>query len=1566
MTSSMLAGERRWASARRGGMTVLGKVAVPKPINLPSQRLENHGLDPNVEIVPKGTHNWGSKSSSSTSNAWGTSSLSPNANGCSPSLLSGRPSSGESGTRPSTAGSDVNHEPVTNVSGLNSRPSSASGALTSNQASLAASRPRSAETRPGSSQLSRFAEPLPDNSVAWGASSASEKLGMKSSKIDGFSLISGDFPTLGSEKELSGRNPDSQDHSYHSRPSSSSGVVTAGKERIENSVADVSTHGNFRSETATSLRKADTIYGEDQAQAGVEKWHGDPQLYPYSNIPPQHYDAWCVPPVNNHPGGVWYRGPSGGSNFGPPVASGGFPMDPFPYYRPQMPQTAIANKQPVPPPGAGPRRPHQENGEMLRPNVCDPYDRTGMPVSPGVYPGHVPHDAYYGPPMGYYGASERNIALMTMAIGPTAFNGYSGQDVPDSGNPRGRYSGFGPDGKSVVSEQEEPGNPQEARGPYKVLLKQHDGWERKDEQNWNESVTINASGPGGAYHPMNSSWESGRRGDNKDERMRTRKALAEEALEAIDNEGGMALKARALETVGNAKSSDEWPTRKLESADHSAFTFHEVLSTSKDPSLIQKIEGLNAEARASDGKLDVKSTSHRLESNNTLQVRNARTNNSREASGMDTGSLHRTVGFINSASHEDHATPGDRSLQSTAADGILTTRSASGMHGRADYHGSGRLTAEETGGFWRKSQVTDRPGVVSSDFESASVVCQRGHTSVGPPEKSRRFLQEKDGESLPPVSNACDSQAQVRAKMREVAMQHQQQREREEKERTRDQKAKALAKLEELNRRTEAGDGIISKLETVLAGGVVNKKNFVAPAQSTLAGNKSGESNSTVVFNRNANEQGNENSVAGVEKSTTLSIEVVMQAPKPASVVPVLLEQSESLRQDVVHSDSSTGNRLRHVPDNIAAKQNHMGYRQKLKSPSEKNPTEKLISTTISEACSGNVGVTAKSPVSYEDSKEIALNIKSRQPVNPIVGKSSTNNGKMNKSVKSKQRVGESLPAVIGTPALENVVQSDEQRTSEPKLDPGLLQPQTDSKDVLLSSEQRSPVPNEEVHTHLKNQRKYQHAWRLPRTMHANKLTEKFQSGDAVVWAPVRSQKITQVFDAVSQKTAVETFGPSIKIHQPVQNSLKNKRAELERYIPKPFAKEMAQQGSNHQSWILPAIQVTPDQPPGRPESGCCGAERSQTSDASVAKVGSNLESKKVEDRQNRPGKMHGSWHQRGSVEPTDSNESRNAQKSTKHHQLQKSSVISMKDQPRYSDEWNATDGWNIPEEPIPAVVTVVKEQGMTARGKRQSYNEHRSAGHNHDSRERRINSGDIEKVRVQSSSSDMVREDASGPSKENRDAAERLTSHWQPKSHHYLAINQRGSRLNGGQDGVEPGAANKKNSGSQGVVSLPHEADKVPVVRDEQIVSEKRNLVDTSSMGPREAKKVGTHKGHPGSPPESPSKVDGRSDQYTPLGFCKDENQNSHFGLESHGEWTVSRKDNKQHNVNRERQRHYEYQPVGPHNTTKANELEPPKDGSSNSGPRFRQRSQSHSRRGGGNFQGRKTNGVRLDGRYD
>lgn len=129
-------------------------------------------------MLNRGTVSWGSRSSSSGSSPWTSSSLSPNADGgtVSPSHLSGRPSSGGSGTRPSTSGSDRTHDHVPNAWSSNSRPSSASGTLSSNQTSSSALRPRSAENRPNSSQLSRFAEPVTKTSAAWGSSVTAERL----------------------------------------------------------------------------------------------------------------------------------------------------------------------------------------------------------------------------------------------------------------------------------------------------------------------------------------------------------------------------------------------------------------------------------------------------------------------------------------------------------------------------------------------------------------------------------------------------------------------------------------------------------------------------------------------------------------------------------------------------------------------------------------------------------------------------------------------------------------------------------------------------------------------------------------------------------------------------------------------------------------------------------------------------------------------------------------------------------------------------------------------------------------------------------------------------------------------------------------------------------------------------------------------------------------------------------------------------------------------------------------------------------------------------------------------
>jgi hypothetical protein len=111
----------------------------------------------------RGTLTWGSKPTHITLNAWGSSSILSTKNdgsSSSPSHLNGRPSSG-GGSRPSTAGSESLGSP--NAWGPNSRPSSASGTFPSSHLPITTNRPRSAETGPGSSQLSRFADNASEN-----------------------------------------------------------------------------------------------------------------------------------------------------------------------------------------------------------------------------------------------------------------------------------------------------------------------------------------------------------------------------------------------------------------------------------------------------------------------------------------------------------------------------------------------------------------------------------------------------------------------------------------------------------------------------------------------------------------------------------------------------------------------------------------------------------------------------------------------------------------------------------------------------------------------------------------------------------------------------------------------------------------------------------------------------------------------------------------------------------------------------------------------------------------------------------------------------------------------------------------------------------------------------------------------------------------------------------------------------------------------------------------------------------------------------------------------------------
>ncbi|XP_048445536.1 protein MODIFIER OF SNC1 1 [Pyrus x bretschneideri] len=1586
MTSSMLFGDRRTTSSRRSGMTVLGKV--PKPVNLPSKRLENHGADPSVEIVPKGTLSWGSRSSSA-SNAWGSSSLSPKADGgTSPSHLSGHLSPG-SGTRPSTAGSDKGHEPSSNAWGSNSRPSSASGALTSNQTTLTSLRPRSADTRPGSSQLSRFAEHS-DHPVAWSAPGTAEKLGMMSSKNDGFSLTSGDFPTLGSEKDNPGKSAEPQDHSSYSRPGSSSGRVA--KETTGTYVVgEISENANMKGGTANSWKRENPLYNEDGGRHGMEKWQGNPHPYPSANVPPQHYDGWHGGPVNNPQGGVWYRGPPG-APYGAPIPPGGFPMEPFPYYPPgppQIPPAAIASQQSIPPPGAGPRGHHPKNGDMYRPHMQDAYIRPGMPIRPGFYPGPVAFEGYYNSPRGYCNPNERDVPYVGMTAGPPVYNNYPSQSAHRPAISQGRPSGYGPPNPKLMSEQFESAHPPDSLGPYKVLLKQHDGWDRRNEEQRNEGAVTGLSTDASSLeredHPSTLGAERDWISDHRKEGVRDqRKMVGEEAASRkFDNQGAASVPKKVMspESLEQIKTVDVISMKK---SGTEAYGTPEVaqplLDAAKDSSLIQKIEGLNAKARVSDGRSDTSSVSTREEQKNRFQV-NAKAHNS----------VNEPVGGGIVNPERSHATESINPSLEVGSTISISRQSNRAMHdNRSDHRGRGRFNNQEGEGWSKKSLVSEPTTVVST----ARFEMPYDHlVSTEAIEKSGSYPQGRCEEELAmPMVDPNDSEAQ-RAKMRELAKQRTKQLQEEEEERTRRQMAKARAKLEELNRRTQV-ESSNQKIESHSSGAIQIKQEGSQTAGEPLSGGRK----SALGSNLDGASLINESSTGKAEKSTVLASDLPSDTLKSVCKEPVLMhdESMPKLKEVIVANVVDQNNAPQAHEINITRVK--QAPKQRQNNQLEKKPTGKFTSTSTDDAtkCQTDSLVDVSKSLGVVPN-ETASSSESSQTANPSVILESTSHPrkKNNRIGKNKQKT-ESTSTAAAMPSSASketdianaTVESGRPRVSELELDPSSGQSQTIPRDAYHSSAQHLSPSNEESKGKGNSQWKPQHFRRVSRNSQAIKHSEKFHSTDAVVWAPVRSQNKADVPDEAIPNNEVEAVS-AVKTEHKVQNSSKNKRAEMERYVPKPVAKEMAHQGSTQQPVASVINQTAINETIERSDSGSQVAESSQPITLTIGKVGIAIEPRHGSSRQSKHGKAHGSWKGRGSTESTAMHGSEDGpsyasnvdKNSVQNHQPQKPDVVSEIEQPK-SYDWNDSDGWNMPEEPVAVAPVSVsaKDQGNTRRGKQHPFKGHRAMGNNHDLDEKNNSRGDTYKNNNQFSASETGQTDLGAASRENRAVGERAAPHWQPKSQAHSGNSQLGNRASGGQNVVvEVGRTVKKETSPRGAVPRPATPDKdnteyVAQYQHDQVISERNNAGEGHSKRERKA----SFRGRPRSPNQghvtpvetAPVSMDTRQEQHFNTGFRKNGNQNSRFGRgqESRGDWNYSGHDSRQHNhpANRERQRHsphFEYQPVGSYNSNnKFNNSEEPRDGSYNTGGRVKERGQTHPRRGGGNLHGRQSGASQVD----
>lgn len=1549
-------GERRWGnSGRRSGLIVLGKVAVPKPINLPSQRLENHGLDPNVEIVPKGTLSWGSRSSSSTPNAWGSSLHSPSGDGSnSPSHLSARPSSGESGTRPSTAGSDRALD-STNAWGPNSRPSSASGALSSSQTSLASLRPRSAETRPGSSQLSRFAESMLDNSVTGGM----ERLGPTSSKNDRFSLSSGDFPVLGSEKNGCGKSAGSQEHAPQGSEVSSDSAVLV-KE------GDSSINADPRNRVDDSWRRDNAPCGEDGGP-GVDKWRGDHPPHQNAGILPQQFSAWHGPLVNNPPGGgVWFRRPPGGPPYGAPVAPGGFPVESFPYYRPQIPPPALPTMHP--PPGAGPRGHHSTSGDMYRPQMPDGFIRPGMPLRPGYYSGPMPYDGYFGPPMNYHNSNERDVAYTGMAAGPPRYSGQNAPEIPH------RSGGYGSTNKASDGEEVDLGHPHDTRGQYKVLLKQQESWDGKGEGHKREgTVTKDESSLDKDEPGKKALWKNQWRSDpNNEEKDLENAEPAEEASQKFDHRGGGPGPTRVKELENVQRADDADSVRRPYNNSVVPEAPKSSVAAPKDSSLIQKIEGLNAKARVSDDRCEYTFVSNRSEEDNNLQGPD--TMSSRSAKEIGSNALHVErihAGKVTKPNlSEMDASSGGKSLeQADASEATIPRRHPHGVQGKSHHRGRGRSSTQDADERWKRSKEPDQLVVTDASLEISNIHVP--HPMSGKAnDVSAPLYQGKDVGGT--VSIAYDPSESVaeQAKMRELAKQRIKQRQIEEEERARDQKAKARMKLEELNRRTQAMDGSIGKGENVSTSATLNKQHDSQPVVEMAKAS----TRSVVLSSESVSNTITVSEVSAVIGRSTAPSNL-SQPPDGACEEHALVgNQSGPLKQD---TKTGVGCASDPLEDGRTFKQKRVGPKHKSHISSEKNFNEKGTFEPSKVLADGTDGVTKSADVPYESTPSC----EDRTPVNPhgMVESMVQPRKKGSKTSRNKYKVDEAstlsaLPVLAPKEiTVANTIEESSQRKSpESKLNSTQVESPPDPGDAKQSSERHPSIAGEEVHTRVNYPWKSQHSRRIPRNQQANRFADKLHSGESVVWAPVRSQNKIEVSDEASDRALVEGVNSTVKIENPVQNNPKNKRAEIERYVPKPAAKEMAQQGSIHQHTVASSSINSGD----ASVEAAGGSGLQSIENAQPAKPSS----RSGDSRLNKPGRVHGSWRQRGPKESTlhdladgqsyISDIGKDVQKLSGHHQAEELELRAVDEKPKRSDELGSGDGSNLPSNSNSAAEVTIhpaRDQGVAGRGKRHAPRAHKATGVtvNHDQKK---GIEEMDESGNQSSPPEVIQRSPVVP-KENHAVSERSTSHWQPKSHSSSAHISRGSRVTGGQNiQADSGGIDAELPHGVTPALAQHEMEHREALStndNRKYNSRKDNVNEAGHVEGKIEKKalaigVRTHSSTHGS---VRSTGDVRHESQFPSGFHRNQGGRNARGNGSHGDWNSNGQENIRH---RERQRpnsHFRYQPVGTYSDNRSNHVEGSKDGSQSTGMKFKEKSgQGTSSRGGGNYTDRQVGTGQVD----
>ena len=456
-----------------------------------------------------------------------------------------------------------------------------------------------------------------------------------------------------------------------------------------------------------------------------------------------------------------------------------------------------------------------------------------------------------------------------------------------------------------------------------------------------------------------------------------------------------------------------------------------------------------------------------------------------------------------------------------------------------------------------------------------------------------------------------------------------------------------------------------------------------------------------------------------------------------------------------------------------------------------------------------------------------------------------------------------------------------------------------------------------------------QQAKRSGKHQHVVRPVEKPHGNEGVLWAPVKPPVQNEQSDGAMRNAVVAD--PSVgKTSNDGENVTRTKRAEMERYVPKPLSKELQQQNPSHDK------------------------EAMDTSNA--AKLDVAPEPKKWEDRKTSKGhaKSNPSWRRRNtdessfvvpkSIEQADnSHESKEVQKSA--NQNQPVEPGKQEDKQLKSKADAAAENSSARAQTVPLSISAAKEHSAANRQRRQHVKAQRSeaSSYSNESKDREGRSDFVYQSAtpvMDSNSSDhksMSRSDV-----KSSGAVSHSRTHWKPKSNSHPQNSSDGNIAVEGQADTHGGGLEMNSS--KGSDSTTHQDSicKKPMERsdgiDEKVAQsgqENLTLEDGNHKSESEQQQV-NH------PPR-------RQGQH---------NARHHRGGGAHrgrGGYDAGRPS---HGTNAEQRRggsHLEYQPVGSHNKAtdfqQNQSFEERTEGHPHSGLAFRERGHNRGPRPAGHF---------------